>query len=760
MIGTKSISLCALLFPTFIWAQQFSGVVLSKKDHTPLKNVTITQLNHTVAAKTNAYGVFNLAKSGTYIFFKSGYLTDTVSINSTTSTIYLKEPQEYLKEITISTNTFKSNTYSYSGAVTLLSHKELALQNSINLAPVLNSVSGVLMQNGTLNTNKITIRGIGSRTLFGTSKIRSYFGNIPLTNGSGESNVDDLDLEAMAKLEITKGPSSSKYGAGLGGVIHWIPKINQSNLNMVQSNFSIGSYGLQKINLGGALSFNEQDIQIQYTKVISDGYRDNNSLNKNTITLASKHQINDRNQLIFLANLIAFKAYIPSSLNKIDYDNSPKKAAYTWEASKGNEDYNKGLLGLTWQHDFKNQSRWTTSIFGSIFQSDEDRPFNILNEKTNAFGLRTKWVNNYNITDKNLNLAIGAEYFNDRKDYQTYENLYQDFPPGTGSVKGDLLSNLIEHRRYTNIFLESQFYFTTKIIFEFGLNWNYTTYNLDDLFHQEPLNQSGQYNFKHIISPKFGLVYKYLKNHMLYASVSHGFSPPTLEETLLPNGLINPNIKPESGWNFELGSRGSIPTIALEYALALYHMPVKNQLVARRVGDDQFIGINAGQTNFSGIELDLNYTILQNHNITLKHRNALSYNLFKFIDFQDFKDNYSGNQVTGTPKSTFFSLLNLQTILGLYGNIQYNYVGKTPITDDNKVFSDSYQLIHFKLGYQRYLFKHLNANIYLGVNNVFNEKYAPMLQINASGFGGNLPRYYYPGEATNFYFGANFSYQF
>jgi iron complex outermembrane receptor protein len=54
------------------------------------------------------------------------------------------------------------------------------------------------MQQGALNTNRITIRGIGSRAQFGTTKIKAYFDGIPLTTG-GETTLDDLDLASIEK---------------------------------------------------------------------------------------------------------------------------------------------------------------------------------------------------------------------------------------------------------------------------------------------------------------------------------------------------------------------------------------------------------------------------------------------------------------------------------------------------------------------------------------------------------------------------------
>jgi len=63
---------------------------------------------------------------------------------------------------------------------------------------------------------------------------------------------------------------------------------------------------------------------------------------------------------------------------------------------------------------------------------------------------------------------------------------------------------------------------------------------------------------------------------------------------LTPDGNINPEITPEKGWNFELGSRGKIAS-KLTYELTLYSMRIRDLLVARRVGEDQFVGLNAGK---------------------------------------------------------------------------------------------------------------------------------------------------------------------
>ncbi len=47
----------------------------------------------------------------------------------------------------------------------------------------------------------------------------------------------------------------------------------------------------------------------------------------------------------------------------------------------------------------------------------------------------------------------------------------------------------------------------------------------------------------------------------------------------------------------------------------------------------------------------------------------------------------------------------------------------------------------------------VESNIFIGCNNIFNIHYASMVLINASSFGNNKPRYYYPALPTYVYGG-------
>ncbi|MDT0552543.1 TonB-dependent receptor family protein [Urechidicola vernalis] len=665
---------------------------------------------------------------------------------------------ELLDEIVVKSSHFRSSLKSTPSSISVLKSAVINSSNTINIASVLNTIPGLYMHNGTLTTNRITIRGIGSRNLFGTSKIRAYYKDIPLTNGSGFSTIEDIDMKAIGSVEILKGPSSSLYGSGLGGTIQINPFSNKNN-SFGSIEYYNGSFGMQKINAIINYSSSNGSTSIIYSNLHSDGYRENNETDRETISLNSSYNLNENNQLNIFATYIDLKAFIPSSLNEQDYINDPTKAAFTWGRAKGYEDYKKGLFGLSWQHKYSQNTEQYTSIFTSFLDAYEPRPFNILQEKTNGIGIRSRLNSSFQLFSKQFEYVIGGELFSDTNEYQTFENLYREYPPETGSVQGGLLSDLKEKRSYFNLFLDSKYHFSNTLFLSAGLNLNKTYYDLTDYYNNENDNLSGDYKYDLIVSPKAALTYAFAKNNMVFISSSHGFSTPSLEETLLPNGLINTAIKPESGWNFEIGSRGQIIKNH-SYDVALFRMNVKDLLVARRTGDNQFIGVNAGKTTYNGLEIATYHQLIKSDNIDLKIHNAFTLNNFKFKDFVTEQNDYSGNDLTGVPNQVFNSSLFLNFKSGAYISANYNYIGSIPMRDDNSKYSESYQIINTKFGFKAALFENVIFDFYGGINNIFDEKYASMLLINASSFGGNAPRYYYPGEPINYYFGMQLNYQF
>ena len=742
---------------------KIKGKIIDSSTGAVLSKTKIINIDNGYIIFSDKNGDFEFIDQGVYSFEKEGYVHKIVDVNSGKYLIIQLEvnPLE-LKEIIITTNHIPEKLQKATASISIISSDDIQLSNNTEFAPILNRTPGVFMQSGALNTNRITIRGIGSRNLFGTSNIRAYFKDIPLTNGSGETAIEDFELGSIARFEIIKGAASSIYGSGLGGTIHLIPESGYFNESIVNAELQVGSFGLQKqiINLNYGTTKNS--FRLVYSNTQSDGYRMNNQYDRQTFTFNSTHFLGEKDEISILASFVDLKAFIPSSINENTFLNNPKLADFSWQQAQGFEDAERGIFGLTWNHDFTSNLKQVTSIFTSFRNGYEPRPFNILDENTLAFGLRSRFLGDSKLFDKTLKWTFGAELFRDHYNNKTLENLYKDFPSGTGSVAGNELSDFRENRNYYNLFFETNYEISTKTTFTIGLNLNETWYELDDRFEVSVNNpdQSGNFTFKPIVSPKFGLSHLLSKNNSFFASISHGFSPISLNETLLPSGQINTNLKPETGWNFEIGTRGEFFKNKLQYQVAIYRLHIKNLLVSRRTDLDEFIGINAGQTQHDGLELSINYKLLETDDFIINSFINYTLNNFIFKEFIDDSNDFSGNDLTGVPSDIFNAGINFNSTLGFYGNINFQYVGSMPITDSNSLFSDDYKLTNLKIGYEKKLNKKLILNVFLGINNIFDEVYASQILINASGFGGNAPRYFYPGNPINYFSGINLKYTF
>ena len=294
-----------------------------------------------------------------------------------------------IEEVTVTAFRSPYNLFYTPAPVNLIDAVELQKGNSLTPVEALNRVPGVLMHHGTLNTNRLTIRGIGSRTPYSTNKIKAYFGEIPLSSGDGETTLEDLENSAIQRVEIIKGPSSSLYGAGLAGVILFHPKMVRKNF--VHNETGLSSFGTIKNTLTAGVANEKLKVFALGSVLNSDGYRENNETNRGNILINTMYSFSERSNLQLLLKATKMKAFIPSSLDLPTYETSPESAAGNWAAIQGFEEYMNTQFGLSFNRYTKGDGKISIATFGSLKDLDELRPFNRLEEKSEYFGWRMYW---------------------------------------------------------------------------------------------------------------------------------------------------------------------------------------------------------------------------------------------------------------------------------------------------------------------------------------------------------------------------------
>jgi len=676
------------------------------------------------------------------LFFASPVLHAQSATDHIPSDSLVDENSIPIEEIRIQAFRYAKNLSKVPGAIAIIPASQLEEVPAQQIDFSLNQVAGVYMQSGSLNTNRLTIRGIGGRSPYASNKVRAYFEDIPLTNGTGETTLEDLDQQLIENIEVIKGPASGFYGSGLGGtLLLYAPPVNR---NAFAANAGLASYNRQNYQANIQLTSGEWSNGLYVNKLSSDGYRENNETDRINLSYAGRYDAGNH-QINLILMQTDLKAYIPSSLDWEDFQNNPRQAAANWAEVKGYEDYQKQMAGLSVLSDWGNNYNSRISIFWQRKTSEELRPFNFLEEDNNYRGFRLIAEKKWYFPQSELTLNFGNESFWESYNWQTSETNDHNYQ----------LSDNAEKRIYFNFFSQLNFS-TDKVRFSTGINLNQTKYNYRDHFLSDG-DQSADHRFEPVVSPRIAISYSLTKQISLYGNFSHGFSPPSIEETLMPYGQRNTNIKPETGWNSEMGSRGTIAH-RLFYDLSFYYMEIKNLLVARRTAEDAYIGVNAGKTKHPGVELALNYRWLDQIKLTSTMRFAGNYSPYTFNDFVDGENDYSGNDLTGSPK-TRLNLVSDTHYRNLQLLLQYQYTGQIPLRDDNSIYADAYQLFNLTLNYQK-RWDNLEINVTASALNLTDEHYASMVLINASSFGSQSPRYYYPGLPRHFASQISLKYSF
>ncbi|MCF4102448.1 TonB-dependent receptor [Gillisia sp. M10.2A] len=757
------LSLFLFAVASIVNAQQIKGRIINSTTSGVVENARILDVTTGVIVFSDARGEFEITSNQKTlrleITAKSYYIKKVEIPVADLLEIALLPLPEMLSEVIVKGSVFSNELRQVPASVGMLTKKDLERIDAGNMVQVFNNIPGIYVNQGALNTTKLSIRGIGARSQYNTNRIQAYLNEIPLTTGEGELTLDDLDVESLSSIEIIKGPTSSLYGAGLGGVINLYAKSENAEKTQTSAATQVGSYGFLKNTIVASHATADINVYANYNDLQSNGYRDNGSYKRQSGLVNIEFPSTNGNSLNVVANYTHLKAFIPSSLNEDDFINSPEKAAFTWGKSKGYESYNCGLLGVAYTTNIAPKLKNTTATYINFKNAFEPRPFDILKEERISTGMRTKFRYLTEFFELPSDLVFGGEYYREWYEMATFQNLYEE-NEGQGSLRGSQLSNNEQDRSYVNFFGQFKVEATKSLDLEMGLNFNTTQYQLNDIFENDDLDQSGNYKFKTVLSPRLAASYEVASQKNIYASISHGFSTPSVSETLTPEGEINTSLKPETGINYEIGFKGNWFNNALYTELALYSIQVKNLLVAQRIAEDRYVGVNAGKTNHNGIELFTTYNLLVSDNIAINPYFNSAINFFEFEDFTNNEIDYSGKQLPGVPEYTFNLGMDITFFNSLRVYSSLMNVGQIALNDANSLFSDAYQLLNVKASYQLPLFKVMNLNLSAGINNLLNEKYASSILPNAVGFGGASPRYYYPGNPRNYFAGIGLNYIF
>ena len=635
-------------------------------------------------------------------------------------------------------------------SVSVISNKSLRDQLGISLLPAFNSVPGIRMEERSPGSYRLSIRGSLLRSPFGVRNVKVYIDEFPLTDAGGNTYLNSLDVGSIYNIEVLKGPDGSLFGANSGGVVLINPIDKRADSTWATGTLGSGSYGLFQEKIAVQKKWTNQYLNVNHAYQTADGYREHSSMSRHYGQMMYRWNYTPASQLRLLALYSDLNYQTPGGLTMVQFDANPQLARPSTATVAGPVAQkarieNKTLFGgLVNETNLSKNFRHVLALYGS--HTDFLNPFitnyEVRDEAT--LGLRTYFelIGNVNSTIK-LKWNAGLELQGTNSDIANYNN--NRGTRGNLQVQDDIVS-----RQF--------FYFTRlsanigeKLTAEIAASYNYYKYEFDKNI-KTPTSYSLR-KFDPQLMPRVALSYELTDGFAFRTSVSRGYSNPTIAEVRASDKKINTALESETGWNYESGIRLRDKSDRFWLDASLFDYRLESAIVRRVNSDDTEFYLNAGGTKQLGFETQVSYWLIQPGSKSflsgLQLQNSYTLSKYFFRNYINGLANYSGNRLTGVPRNVLVSGINLRIKKHIYLFAQHNYTSKIPLNDANTIFSEDYNLIHFKTGWRGSKPGKPVLDIFAGVDNLLNENYSLGNDLNA--FGG---RYFNAAPRRNFFGGV------
>jgi iron complex outermembrane receptor protein len=467
---------------------------------------------------------------------------------------------------------------------------------ALGLEDALTAVPGVWVESAPnfAQDTRVSIRGYGSRATFGIRGIRVYIDGVPTTLADGQSEVDSIDLAFAERMEVLRGPISSLWGGGSGGVLA-LSTLEPSPEPEVRLRTLFGSHHLARYEAAatGRLGPLGYAAGLAYTRLT--GYRDHARARQHTAFLKLERELASGTRLRGLfAGVWAPEADDPGGLTdrEVDEDRTQaRRRAHLFDTGE-RLDQQRYAVDVTKPLPGGQELRLVIYLLRRDFRNRlpfESRGWNSFDRTAGGGSLL------YRGGRGRLTWLAGVDASLQRDSRQRFENL--------GGARGLLELDQTEKVRSVGPFAEVDVKLPQGLGLVAGLRYDWMEYVVDDHFDLDG-DQSDRFHYREL-SPRVGIYLDRSPRALLYANLLSAFRPPTTTELALPDtGGFQSDLDPESSRGVEVGAKGRLGE-RLFYDAAAFYLRVRKAIVPFDDPTGRTLATNAAEVRRLGLELGI-----------------------------------------------------------------------------------------------------------------------------------------------------------
>ena len=573
-------------------------------------------------------------------------------------------------------------------AVEVITREDLDKMGAENLAQALQLAIGIDVSENGMVGNSVSIRGAKSnQTLIMVDGMRIRTENTDETANNYE--LQRVNMADVERIEIVRGATSSLYGAdAMGGVINIITKTPDKASQSVFADYTTkqadAGFRVATGQLGKwASSFSYRRSDVHHFDINGSGGTQYGT--KDYFNVKTKYKIDDRKSLSFFLDYMNEDLYFDSDLTSYDHDRTKFGISYDGKDKKG---------------------KYQLRVNYSIFNKDQNKRENGVLKGWDEMKFRTLTLDgqrSYQLNDEHL-LTVGGEIRKEK---------YEGTRIGAG---GDNVHTVTREGISQDYSEKSTTYYAAYIQDEWQVEDNWLMIPSIRFDHNSAFGSKVTY--------KLGNTYRLSDNTRLKFNVGTAYRAPTEAELYmdmthtLRNMKVhvtgNPNLKPETSYNFDLGLEAESKSGRTSGKLTYFHSKfddlINSQSTVTMSGRPPAITANVASKY-----VNVDSAEIQGAEAEFKQKLGKNFTLRSTYTYTDAKDG-QGARLEGRDRHKLSLQLNYDDAkTGWSGSLWNDWHGDYWAVDENKSLSNnSASIMNFvvskKIG--------KGGNAYVGVNNI------------------------------------------
>ncbi len=583
---------------------------------------------------------------------------------------------------------------------------KIARNQYFTLDNLLNEISGIRSLRNSKNEGYFRLRGFDQR------QVGVFFDGVPIVNQyDGMIDLSLFSVVPISKVTVSKGISSTLYGANnLGGSINFVTD-NIFKVNLIEANLNYGNF-TRHLSLKASQKFKD------FYFLVAGDYLNGKNFTSSTEYLGNRFEIPNSHLSLFSGfakvvhqvsnNFLHSIVFLHGSGEKGIPPNLEANKPRFWKMPEwNNEIINYSLNAQIWDNISVKSMLFITTI-GNVIDSFDDSTYTT--QKTRAA---------FHSTQKYTKIG-GSAIFDIR--WNKFEQTKIAF-----SLHRDIQEQQANTTEPWKMFRSQLFSLSAEQNFSFGLFGGLIGLSYDVL---RPLyaNGSNLRASEDFLNYQFALNYspEYLN---FFINYSHKSRFPTLKEfyaEVIGANKPNPNLRSEFSDNFELGIRALVVE-NISFRTCFYYNFVRDLIDIVTLEDKSRQFVNIGNALFAGIEFEANCNI---------NDYLVSLNL-NYLKSENKSPNTNSKILPLRPKfSSNLSITKLFAFgLNVQVQVQSNYEQFAFNSDKKEFFKlPDYNLLNLTLSYQLLKGFEVNATFL----NILDELYYSDWGYPQAGFSFNI----------------------